>query len=77
MRRSGCDPPAWDVRRFVFCRKVSGGSATRVATTLAQGIDDNDRCRNQDTDDDGSDKKNNVPAHGNLLWATFGRLYFG
>jgi hypothetical protein len=41
---------------------------------LAKSIDDDDSCRDQDTDDDGRDEKNEVPAHVNLLWAVFQRL---
>ena len=41
--------------------------ATRVDMTLAQSIDDEGSCSDQDTDDDGDNEKNDVPAHVNLL----------
>jgi hypothetical protein len=41
--------------------------ATRVDMTVAQSIDDEGSCSDQDTDDDGSNEKNEVPAHVNLL----------
>ena len=36
---------------------------------LAQSIDDKDTCSDQDTDDDGDDKKKDVLAHVDLLRA--------
>jgi hypothetical protein len=45
-----------------------------VDAMLAQSVDDNNCCSDQETDEDGRDKKHDVSAHVTLLGASSGIL---